>query len=172
MDLNEINNDIKEKEEHKDLFKLALNLENENYLLKIFPSKDNISLILKLEKEKVKTYYYYGKFFLNELKKIDRRFYYDKNINNCFNHLKEISQKNIIKLEKQPLKMNISFIKNNSEIFAIYTLRRKIVEQNRLNYQLNEEIQENKVKIKMLKKQIAKLEKIIKNKNEIILIII
>ena len=140
MDLNEINNDIKEKEEHKDLFKIALNLENENYLLKIFPSKDNISLILKLEKEKVKTYYYYGKFFLNELKKIDRRFYYDKNIYNCFNHLKEISQKNIIKLEKQPLKMNISFIKNNSEIFAIYTLRKKIVEQNRLNYQLNEEI--------------------------------
>ena len=168
MDLNEINNDIKEKEEHKDLFKIALNLENENYLLKIFPSKDNISLILKLEKEKVKTYYYYGKFFLNELKKIDRRFYYDKNIYNCFNHLKEISQKNIIKLEKQPLKMNISFIKNNSEIFAIYTLRKKIVEQNRLNYQLNEEIQENKVKIKMLKKQIAKLEKIIKNKNDII----
>ena len=59
MDLNEINNDIKEKEEHKDLLKIGLNLENENYLLKIFSKKDNISLILKLEKEKVKTYYYY-----------------------------------------------------------------------------------------------------------------
>ena len=69
MDLKNNNNDLKEKEEHKDLLKISLHLENEKYLLKIFPSKDNISIILKLEKEKIKTYYYYGKFCLNELKK-------------------------------------------------------------------------------------------------------
>ena len=50
MDLKKNNHDLKEKEEHKNLLKIALNLENEKYLLKIFPSKDNISIILKLEK--------------------------------------------------------------------------------------------------------------------------
>ena len=64
--------------------------------------------------------------------------------------------------------MKILFINKNSEIISIYTLGKKIIEQNRLNYQLNEEIHENKAKIKMLKKEIAKLDKIIKTKNEII----
>ena len=168
MDLKKNNHDLKEKEEHKNLLKIALNLENEKYLLKIFPSKDNISIILKLEKEAIKTYYYYGKFYLNDLTKINTTFNTEKNINNIFVHLKEITQNNICILEKQQLKMKILFINKNSEIISIYTLGKKIIEQNRLNYQLNEEIHENKAKIKMLKKEIAKLDKIIKTKNEII----
>ena len=168
MDLKNNNNDSKEKEEHKDLLKIPLNLENEKYLLKIFPSKDNISIILKLEIETKRTYYYYGKFYLNDLKKINTKFNTEKNINNIFVLLKEITQSNICKLEKQQLKMNILFINKNSEIISIFTLRKKIIEQNRLNFQLNEEIQENKAKIKNLKKEIAKLDKIIKTKNDII----
>ena len=64
--------------------------------------------------------------------------------------------------------MKICFIKNNSEFIAIFILRKKIVDQKRLNLQLEKEIQENKAKIKILKKQITKLDKIIENKNDLI----
>jgi hypothetical protein len=42
------------------------------------------------------------------------------------------------------------------------------VTQYRLNYQLVQQIQENKAKIKLLKKQITKMDKIIQNKNDLI----
>ena len=57
-------------------------------------------------------------------------------------------------LEKNKMIMNIIFQKNNSKFS--FSLRKKIVSQNRLNYELVGEIQENKAKIKLLKMQIAK----------------
>ena len=168
MDIKENDFQFKEPEESKDLIKLNINYEKENYILKIFASKDNLSIIFKLEKEKIKTYYYYGKFYLNELKKMNKKFNSDNNIINAFIRLRLISQNYICSLEKKALKIKILFTKNNSEPIIIYTLRKKIVDQNRLNFQLTDEIQENNLKIKFLKKQIVKLEKIIKNKNELI----
>ena len=168
MDIKEKDLQVKEVEDSKDLLKLNINYNKENYLLKIFVSKDNKSIIFKLEKEKIRTYYYYGKFYLNELKKMNKKFNSDNNINNIFINLKLITQNYICSLEKKSLKIKILFIKNNTEKITIYSLRKKIVEQKRLNFQLNEEIQENKLKIKFLKKQIAKLDKIIQNKNNLI----
>ena len=50
-------NELKQKiEEGKDLLKLPIVLCEKQYLLKIFPSKDNIFLIFKLEKEKTETF--------------------------------------------------------------------------------------------------------------------
>ena len=99
---------------------------------------------------------------------MNKKFNSDNNINNIFINLKLITQNYICSLEKKSLKIKILFIKNNKEKITIYSLRKKIVEQKRLNFQLNEEIQENKLKIKFLKKQIAKLDKIIQNKNNLI----
>ena len=62
MDILENDHELKKEEENKDLLKLLINFEEEKYLLKIFPSKDNISLIFKLEKERVETFYFYAKF--------------------------------------------------------------------------------------------------------------
>ena len=56
---NEINSGNFFIEETKNLLKLPIKHDNIKYLLKIIPSKDNISLIFKLEKEKIQTYYYY-----------------------------------------------------------------------------------------------------------------
>ena len=168
MDIEESENEIKEVVESKDLLKIPLNKEEEKYLLKIFPSKDNISIIFKLEKEKVQTYYYYAKYDLKDFKQINKKFISEKNIYNAFLKLKEITQTSICKIEKKLMKMNIQFTKKNTEFSAIFTVRKKIVAQSRLNAQIIEQIQENKAKIKMLKKQIAKLDKIIQNKNEMI----
>lgn len=161
-------NELKENSEPKDCLKVQINLEDQKYFLKIFLSKDNLSIIFVLEKEKIKTNYYFGKFYLNELKKINKKFNSDNNIVLAFNRLKDITQNNTCKLEKESLKIKICFIKNNSEFNAIFLLRKKNVDQKRLNLLLEEEIQENKAKIKILKKQVTKLDKIIENKNGLI----
>ena len=160
-------NELKQKvEESKDLLKLPLNLNEKQYLLKIFPSKDNIFLIFKLEKEKIQTFYYYAKFDLKYFKQINKRFTNDNNIYNVFIHLKFMIKDYSYTLEKNKIIMNILFQKNNSAFS--FSLRKKIVSQNRINFELVGEIQENKAKIKLLKKQIAKLDKTIQNKNNII----
>jgi hypothetical protein len=160
-------NELKQKiEESKDLLKLPLDLSEKQYLLKIFPSKDNIFLIFKLEKEKTQTFYYYARFDLKYFKQINKRFTNDNNIYNVFIHLKFMVKDYIYTLEKNQMIMNILFKKNNSSFS--FSLRKKIVSQNRLNFELVKEIQENKAKIKLLKKQIAKLDKTIQNKNNII----
>ena len=160
-------NELKQKvEESKDLLKLPIVLCEKQYLLKIFPSKDNIFLIFKLEKEKRETFYYYAKFDLNYFKQINKRFTNDNNIYNVFIHLKFMIKDYVYTLEKNKMIMNIIFQKSNSEFS--FSLRKKIVSQNRLNFELVGEIQENKAKIKLLKKQIAKLDKTIQNKNNIL----
>ena len=161
-------NGLNETNEPKDCFKLQINLEDEKYFLKIFISKDKLSIIFLLELEKIKTYYYYGKFYLNEIIKINKKFNSDRNIIASFIRLKDLAQNSKFKLEKKPLKINIYIIKNNSEFIAIFILRKKGVEQKRLNFLLDKEIQENKVKINLLKKQIIKLDKIIQGKNDLL----
>ena len=159
-------NELKQKvEESKDLLKLPLNLNENQYLLKIFPSKDKIFLIFKLEKEKTQIFYYYAKFDLKYFKQINKRFTNDNNIYNVFIHLKFMIKDYSYILEKNKMIMNILFQKNNSAFS--FSLRKKIVSQNRMNFELVGEIQENKAKIKLLKKQIAKLDKTIQNKNNI-----
>ena len=164
LDDKEKDYDIKEEEEGKDIIKTPVQYEKDHYLLKIFPSKDNISLIFKLEKEKVQTYYYYAKFQINDFKNINKKFNADTHIINVFLRLKDITKNYECSLEKKILKMNLSFIKKNNENLGIFTVKKKNVRQNRINLKLVEQIQENKSKLKLIKRQLAKLDKNIQNK--------
>ena len=169
MEIKENEKDFKETEESENMLKLPINLnEEEKYLLKIFPSKESESLIFKLEKEKILTYYYYAKFNYRDFKKKNKLFVSDSNINNIFIHLNEIIQTYSCSLEIMNMEAKITFYKVNSKYNAKFILRKKIVAQNRLNYQLLQQINENKAKIKNLKRQIAKLDKTIENKNILI----
>ena len=154
--------------ESKDLLELKIENDNIKFLLKIFPSKDNISLIFKLEKEKIQTYYYYAKYDLDDIKQISRKFDKEINIKSVYYRMKDIIINQICKLEKNGLSYKIHFIKKSKETTAVFTLRKKIVAQERLNDLLLVQIQNDKNIIKNLKKQIAKLDKNIQNKNDII----
>jgi len=154
--------------ESKDLLELKIENDNIKFLLKIFPSKDNISLIFKLEKEKIQTYYYYAKYDLDDFKQISKKFDKEINIKNVYYRMKDIIINQICKLEKNGLSYKIHFIKKSKETTAVFTLRKKIVAQERLNDLLLVQIQNDKNIIKNLKKQIAKLDKNIQNKNDII----
>ena len=167
MDIVENDHELKKDEESKDLLKLPINFEEEKYLLKIFPSKDNISLIFKLEKERVETYYFYAKFESKDFININKKIKSDTHINNILVSLRQIIQIYTCTIEKKSMNINILFTrKSNDNSTVIFSLKKKIVAQNRLNMQLVEQIQENKSKIKLLKKQLAKLDKTILNKND------
>ena len=169
MDEREYDNDLKDIQDEKDLIKIPLNLNEEKYLLKIYPSKDNINIAFKLEKDKIQTYYYYEKYDLRDFRQTNKCFISDGNVQEIFIHLKDIGKISEINIEKKDIKI-ILFFKNKNDIKSIikFVLRKKIVSQDRLNPLLVEQIQDNKYKIKMLKKQITKLDNSLQIKNDVV----
>ena len=155
-------------EESQDIINHTIEIDDIKFFLKIFPSKDNINLIFKLEKEHIQTYYYYAKYYLDDFKQQNKKFEKETNIKGIYTRMKDIIANHICKLEKEGLKYYIHFTKKSKEEIAVFTLRKKIVAQERLNDLLMVQIQESKIKIKELKKKITKLDKTIQNKNDII----
>ena len=165
---NENDNDNAQKdEENPDMIKISQNIEEVKYIIKIYKSKDHSTIVFKAEQENIQTFYFYEKFDLMDFKQKNKDFVQFENIDAAFNTLKIIIEASSTKIEKKSLIMNISFI-NDSKIVALFSLRKKIVSQNRLNPLLVEQIQNNKSKIKALKKQVIKLDKSTKNQNELI----
>ena len=139
-----------------------------NFSLKIYFSKDKQSIIFKVEQDDIQTHYYYEKFYLLDLKNNNKRFSLMNNLNEIFLNIKYIIEKYSTKIEEEPSnKIKIEF-SNNSEIIATFSLRKKILSQNRLNPILVQQIQLNKNKIKAIKKQASKLEKSVSNQTDMI----
>ena len=149
--------------------KIPIYLNGEKYIINIYPSKDNINIIFKLEKVKIITYYFLAKFDLKDFQKINKIFIFDKNINDIFTSLNLLCRNYIINLEStnKEYKMIIVFqSKENKKIK--FTLFKKIVSQERINPLLGGQIEDNKIKLNILRNQIIKIEKSSKLKNEII----
>ena len=169
MDFKENDTNFKDIQEENNLLKISLNLNEEKYLLKLYPSKDNITIVFKLEKEKIQTYYYFEKFDLRDFRQTNKTFISDGTIHEVFLHLKDISKKSIITLEKKETKIKLTFkIKNEEKYIFKFILRKKIVSQDRLNPLLVEQIQDNKSKIINLNKQIKKYDNTVQIKNDVI----
>lgn len=162
-------NDVKESENEKDSIKLSLNLNEEKYLLKIYPSRDKINIVFKLEKEKTQTYYYFEKFDLKDFRRTNNLFINDNNITGVYFHLRQLAENYISTLEKKEIRMNILFKEqNNSKQVINFILRKKILSQDRLNPLLVSQIQDNQSKIDVLKQQIIKLDNSLQTKNDVI----
>ena len=149
--------------------KIPIYLNGEKYIINIYPSKDNINIIFKLEKVKIITYYFLAKFDLKDFQKINKIFIFDKNINDIFTSLNLLCRNYIINLEStiKEYKMIIVFqSKENKKIK--FTLFKKIVSQEKINPVLGGQIEDNKIKLNILRNQIIKIEKSSKLKNEII----
>ena len=61
MEFKENETDTKEIQITKELIKIPIYYKDEKYIINIYPSKDNINIIFKLEKDKVITYYFFEK---------------------------------------------------------------------------------------------------------------
>ena len=149
--------------------KIPIYLNGEKYIINIYPSKDNINIIFKLEKVKIITYYFLAKFDLKDFQKINKIFIFDKNINDIFTSLNLLCRNYIINLEStiKEYKMIIVFqSKENKKIK--FTLFKKIVSQEKINPLLGGQIEDNKIKLNILRNQIIKIDKSSKLKNDII----
>ena len=161
--------DLKESENEKDSIKISLNLNEEKYLLKIYPSRDKINIVFKLEKEKTQTYYYFEKFDLRDFRHTNKLFIPDNNIMEVFIHLKQLTENYSYTLENKEIKMLVLFKEqNNSKLIMKFVLRKKILSQDRLNPLLVSQIQDNQSKINVLKQQIMKLDNSLQTKNDVI----
>ena len=139
-----------------------------NYTLKIYFSKDKQSIIFKIEQENIQMHYYYEKFYLLDFKRDHKRYSLMNNLSQIFQDIQFIINKYSTKIENDVSNKIKITIYNNSEIFVIFTLRKKIRSQNRLNLVFMDQIQDNKNKVKTMKKQSTKLEKNLKSQNDII----
>ena len=168
MEFRENDADSKEISIEKDIIIIPIYYKNEKYIINIYPSKNNINIVFKLEKEKVQTYYFFEKFDLKDFKTKNKLFLNDKNIGDIFLKLKNMTKTYFINLEIKGIKINILFKNTNSNDVFKLTLKKKIVSQNKINPLLEEQISDNKVKLKALRKQIIKLDKSLKIKNDLI----
>jgi hypothetical protein len=150
-----------------DILQFNINIDDEIYLIKIYPSKDNITIIFKIEKEKIKTYYYYEKFDLRDFKQKNKIFINDENIKEVFITLKNIIDKSSKTLVTNLYKSVIKFSKEN-EFVIDFTLRKKIISQNRLNPILINQIEDTNNGIDLLTKHMAKINTNIEKQKNII----
>ena len=150
-----------------DILQFNINIDDEIYLIKIYPSKDNITIIFKIEKEKIKTYYYYEKFDLRDFKQKNKIFINDENIKEVFITLKNIIDKSSKTLVTNLYKSVIKFSKEN-EFVIDFTLRKKIISQNRLNPILISQIEDTNNGIDLLTKHMAKINTNIEKQKNII----
>lgn len=169
VEKNEIKNESKTDDEY-DITKIPIKIdEDEQFLLNIFPTQDNKSIIFKLVKENIQTYYFLEKYDLRDFRQKNTSFIIDDDIKEVYAHIKEITKNCIVTLEKKVMTINIIFKSKQDDKYVLdFTLKKKIVAQQRLNPLLIEQIQDNKSKLKLLKKQIAKLNKSIQIKTDII----
>lgn len=151
-------------ENNNDIIQISSNIGEDIYIINIYCSKDKSKIIFKVEQERIQTFYFYEKYDLKDFKQKSKQFMSKENIKEIFVILKQIIEKNTPKLEKNKLKMNF-IIFNKSEEILSFSLRKKIVSQKRLNSLLVEQIQNNKSKIKAIKKQYVKYDKSLKNQN-------
>ena len=166
---NKIENELKEIIETENNIKIPIYLNEEKYIINIYPSKNNINIIFKLEKEKIISYYFFAKFDLKDFHQLNKAFLIDKNINDIFISLKLLCKSYIINIQptKKEYKMNI-VLQNLENKKIKFTLIKKIVSQEKINPILEEQIEDNKLKLNILRNQIIKMDKLSLVKNDVI----
>ena len=159
-------NEEKSKDEENDIIEVSQKTDETTYFLKIYYSKDKQSIIFKVEQENIQTYYYYEKYQLSDLKKGNNKFNKMNTLTEVYQNIKLISDKSTSKFEiESSNKIKISFL-DKSQTLLDFTLRKKVISQNRLNSIIIRQLEENKTKIKSIKKNTNKIEKNINEQNE------
>ena len=168
MDFKENEADIKETQITNNLIKIPIYYKDEKYIIKIYPSIYNINIIFKLEKDKVLTYYFFEKYDLKDFKQKNKIFLKDSNIKEIFVRLINISKTYFINLEIKGINMKILFKDFDTNNTFKINLKKKIVSQTKLNPLLEEQIEDNSSKLNIFRKQIIKLDRTSKIKNDLI----
>ena len=168
MEFKENETDIKEIQITKEIIKIPIYYKDEKYIINIYPSKDNINIIFKLEKDKVLTFYFYEKYDLKDFKQKNKIFSKDINIKEVFARLSDMAKKYFINLEIKGIKINILFKNVYTNDNFKFNLKKKIVSQTKINSLLEDQITDNTTKLNIFRNQIIKLDKSHTIKNDLI----
>jgi len=169
MENKENENESKEISTTENNIKIPIYLNEEKYIINIYPAKNHINIIFKLEKEKIITYYFFAKFDLKDFHQLNKVFLIDKNIKDIFISLKLLCKSYIINLQPSNKEYKMFLVLQNLENKKIkFTLNKKIVSQEKINPILEEQIEDNKIKLNILRNQIIKMDKLSLLKNDII----
>ena len=134
-----------------------------NYFIKIYFSKNGQSIIFKVMKENILTYYYYEKYNLSNLKENNKIFNSMNNLLDIFQNIKNNVDKYSLIMENDSSNSIKILLNNNSEMKSIFNLRKKILSKDKLNPILIEQIQENETRLKTIKKHSEKCGKTFNN---------
>lgn len=165
---NKTGSNYNQEREDNNILKYYVNLNEDIYLIKIYPSKDNITIIFKIEKEKIQIYYYYEKFDLKDFKQKSKKFLYDENIKDVFSTLKDNIDKCYLFIDKNLYKILLTLSNDNNNYIVDFTLRKKVISKNRLNIILINQIDFINIGINSLIKEMAKLDTSIESHKNII----
>ena len=152
------NDNSSEENEERDILLLSSNIDDEKYIIKIYISKNNTTIIFKIEQEKIQNYYFYEKFDLRDLRQKDKEYILIDSLKGAYIKLKELIKNSSILLEKKSSTIEIKFL-NKLKILLSFNLRKKLVSQKRLNLLLIKKIQNNNDKLKEADEQITKIDK-------------
>ena len=152
------NDNSSEENEERDILLLSSNIDDEKYIIKIYMSKNNTTIIFKIEQEKIQTYYFYEKFDLRDLRQKDKEYILIDSLKGAYIKLKELIKNSSILLEKKSSTIEIKFL-NKLKILLSFNLRKKLVSQKRLNLLLIKKIKNNNDKLKEADEQIIKIDK-------------
>ena len=168
MEFKENETDTKEIQITKDFIKIPIYYKDEKYIINIYPSKDNINIVFKLEKDKVLTFYFFEKYDLKDFKQKNKIFSKDINIKEIFSRLTDIAKKYLINLEIKGIHMNILFKNIYTNDNFKFNLKKRLVSQSKINSLLEEQLTDNSTKLNIFRNQIIKLDKSRQIKNDLI----
>ena len=134
------------KKFHKkdDIIELQLSNDEKNkFYLYIYISKNKSSIIFKIKELNISDSYYYEKYDLRDFGQNYKKIISDENIEEAYRDIKNIIYSHKTDFENKNNVIKLFFQKENDEEDIIFILRKKNIQQNRINQILIEKINEN-----------------------------
>ena len=158
----------KENQSKEEIIQFSLPEIEEKYNVQIYLSKNKYSIIFKIEEINNFSHYFYEKLDPRDFKKKYKDIISHESIKDIFYEIKNIINKNKLRIEEQMNKMNLIIIQNNDKAEIIFILRKRYICQNKVNLFLTERIKDNFKKIKKLENQMNNFVRNLNEENDII----
>ena len=158
----------KENQSKEEIIQFSLPEIEEKYNVQIYLSKNKYSIIFKIEEINNFSHYFYEKLDPRDFKKKYKDIISHESIKDIFYEIKNIINKNKLRIEEQMNKMNLIIIQNNEKAEISFILRKRYICQNKVNFYLTERIKDNFKKIKKLENQMNNFVRNLNEENDII----
>lgn len=135
-----------------DIIEIQLSNDESNFYLYIYFSKNKSSIIFKIKELNICDNYFYEKYDLRDFSKKYKRIISDESIEDAFIDIKNIIKSHNIKIEiKNENNLIELILQKDKESDIIFILRKKCINQSKINQILMEKINDNSKKLNYAK---------------------